>query len=109
MATDANHVDNALVLDRAATARRILITILFAIVVRLIEAVLVLVILFELIASLITRRPPNPRITRFARRILRYGFDIGRYVTFNKDQAPFPFDDLPNGTEPINGGSPAAV
>ena len=74
----------------------------------LIEAVLAFVVLFELVYTLITKRSPNSRVARFAHRILRYGFDIGEYMTCNKDQLPFPFDDLPNGTEPIDLSSAAA-
>ena len=102
MAGDTHNGDDATVIDRSATGKRILFTILFVIVVRLIEAVLALVVFFELVYSLITKRPPNPRVTRFAHRILRYGFTIGQYITYNTDQLPFPFDDLPNGTEPID-------
>ena len=104
MADDAHNGDDATVIDRSATGKRILFTILFACVIRLIEAVLAFVVLFQLIYSLITKRPPNTRVTRFANRILCYAFDIGRYITCNKDQLPFPFDDLPNGSEPIDIG-----
>ena len=38
-----------------------------------------------------------PQYHRFAHRILCYGFDIGQYITCNKNQRPFPFEDFPIG------------
>ncbi len=103
---DYNGDDDA-VIDRTTTVIRFLYTFVFMIIVRLIEIVLAFVVLFELVYSLVTRLPPNPWVTRFAHRILRYAFAVGQYVTYNTDRLPFPFEELPNGTEPIN-LSPAA-
>ncbi|MEO2050112.1 MAG: DUF4389 domain-containing protein [Pirellulales bacterium] len=107
MADYTLHGDEAIVIDRIATAKRFLFTVLFVIVVRLLEAVLAFVVLYELIYTLITKRSPNARVTRFAHRILCYGFDIGQYITCNKNQRPFPFEDLPIGIEPIDPSSAA--
>ena len=85
----------ATVITRGATGKRILFTILFLVIVRLVTAVLVFVILFELLFALITKQPPSERVTRFAHRMVRYGYEIGQYVTYNKEQTPFPFDDFP--------------
>lgn len=107
MSDSVHHGEEPTLIDRGATGKRILFTIFFALVIRLLEAVLAFVVLFELVYSLITRRPPSARVTRFAHRMLRYGFDVGQYVTCNKNELPFPFDDLPNGIEPINASSAA--
>ena len=107
MADYAHNGDEATVIDRSATGKRFLFTVLFVIVVRLVEAVLAFVVLYELVYTLITKRPPNTRVTRFAHRILCYGFDIGQYITCNKNQRSFPFDDFPIGTEPIDLSSAA--
>ena len=93
-------LDEAGLISRGATGRRILVTILVILVVRVIEAVLAMIILFELGFSLVTRCTPGPRVVRFADRVVRYGCEIGQYVTFNRAEAPFPFDDLPSGDEP---------
>lgn len=95
----ANHGDDATVIDRSTTGKRILFTILFAIVVRLLEVVLAFVVLFELVYSLITKRSPHARVIRFANSLLCYAYDVGEYVTCNKDQPPFPFDELPDELE----------
>ena len=86
-------------ISRGTTGKRILFTILFIFVVRVVEAVLAIIILFELAFSLITRRSPSDRVVRFADRIVRYTFQIGRYLTYNRTDPPFPFDDFPNGDE----------
>ena len=108
MADDVHNGDDVAVIDRTTTVTRFLFTLVFVIIIRLIEVVLAFVVLFELVYSLVTRRPPNPRVTRFADRVLRYAFEIGQYMTYNTDHPPFPFEELPNGTGPIN-LSPAAT
>ena len=78
MADNVHNGDDRAVIDRTTTGKRVLFTIVFVIIVRLLEVVLAFVVLFELVYSLVTRRPPNPRVTRFAHRILRYAFEIGQ-------------------------------
>jgi predicted membrane protein len=101
MVQAAYNDDDAIDIERTTTGKRILFTILFAIIFELLKAVLACVVLFELVYSLITTRPPNARVSRLAHRMLRYGFEIGQYVNYNRDQLPFPFEDFPNGTEPL--------
>ena len=107
MSVDLHPADKPTLIDRGTTGKRVLLTLFFFFVIALLEAVLAFVVLFELAYSLITQRPPTARVTRFAHRILRYGFDVGQYVTYNKNELPFPFDDLPNGVEPSNAASAA--
>ena len=95
----------ATVISRGATGKRILFTILFIIIARLVTAVLGFVVLFELVFAFITKQPPSERVTRFAHRMVRYGYEIGQFVTYNEEQMPFPFDDFPSGTEPVDVGS----
>ncbi|MDA2934448.1 DUF4389 domain-containing protein [Acidobacteria bacterium AH-259-D05] len=101
--------DEATVISRGTTGKRILFTILFMIIFRLVGVVLAFVILFELLFSLITKEPPSKRVTRFAHRMVRYGYEIGQYVTYNQERQPFPFDDFPNDPESVDVGSPAAA
>ncbi len=108
MADDVHNGDDVAVIDHMTTGKRFLFTLVFVIILYLIGVVLAFVVLFELVYSLVTRRPPNPRVTRFADRVLRYAFEIGQYMTCNTDHRPFPFEELPSGTEPIN-YSPAAT
>ncbi len=87
--------DETALIGRGTTGKRVLFTILFMIIFRLVEVVLSLVILFELLFALITQKPPSERVARFAHRIVLYGYEIGQYVTYNKEQEPFPFDEFP--------------
>lgn len=82
-------------IDRADTGVRILLSLLFFVIVRVVETVLLVVILFELIAALITRREPSAQVKRFASRALSYAVVVVRYLTYHSDQAPFPFEEFP--------------
>ena len=95
MAQDTLAGDDATVVPRNLTGERILLTILFGLILYLIAAVLAFVVLFELAYSLITKNPPSDRVKRFANRLVRYGFEICQYLTYNTSRAPFPFEDLP--------------
>jgi hypothetical protein len=88
-------------IDRKETAFRILLTLLFVVIVqRIIEAVLGLVIVFELVYALITKRAPGVRVRSFANRTLSYAYRIMRYLTYNEPEPPFPFADFPAEVEP---------
>jgi hypothetical protein len=83
-------------LDRVETVVRVLYTLLFFLVIRVVEAVIGVVVLFQLVFALVTNRTPNPAINGFARRVIEYAYQIGHYLTFNRDKPPFPFDELPD-------------
>ena len=85
---------------RRETGLRILLTILFLLVAGVIETLLVFIVLFELGASLVTQRPPSPRVRELANRIVSYYYRLGRYMTYNESRIPFPFADFPEAVEP---------
>ncbi len=103
--------DQVALIPRRATGKRILLTILFVLIVRVVDSVLAIVVLFELAYSLITERAPSDRVVRWADRVVRYAYQIGQYLTYNKAQPPFPFDGFPNEDEPPEAGpgSPAVA
>jgi hypothetical protein len=90
--------------DRSETGIRALKTLLFFIVARVLETVLAVVIVFELIWTLITGREPSHAVRHFASRVLAYLVEIVRYLTYNDDQAPFPFREFPGDPEPDAAG-----
>jgi hypothetical protein len=90
--------------DRAETGIRALKTLLFFIIARVVEAVLGVLIIFELIWTLITGREPSSAVRRFASRVLAYLVEIVRYLTYNDDQAPFPFREFPGDPKPDAAG-----
>jgi len=86
-------------IDRKDTGIRILLTILFVLIVRMVESVLGLIILFALLWALITKQPPAAGVRALANRIITYCYRIGRYLTFNESLVPFPFSDFPEALE----------
>jgi hypothetical protein len=88
-------------IERGETGLRILYTVLFFAIARVTESVLFTVIIFELLWTLITRRPPSLRVRNFANRALAYIYRIGRYLTYNDAQAPFPFAEFPDEVHPV--------
>jgi len=82
-------------LDRVDTVIRLLYTLLFFLIIRVVETAVGLIVAFQLIFALITNRAPNPAVTSFAKRMIEYAYQIGHYVTYNRDLPPFPFDQLP--------------
>jgi len=86
-------------IDRKDTGIRILLTILFVLIVGLVESVLGLIVLFALLWALITKQPPAVGVRALANRIITYYYRIGRYLTYNESLAPFPFSDFPEALE----------
>lgn len=87
-------------IPRGETALRGVKTLLLLLIYQLVEAVLSLLILFSLIVAFVTKAPPSARVRHFSNRVLAYGYRMGRYATYNEEQAPFPFDDFPEEIEP---------
>lgn len=86
-------------IQRRESALRIGLTILFMIICGVVESLLVVIVLFELVVALVSKRPPNPRVRELANRILTYYYRIGRYLTYNESRVPFPFSDFPTALE----------
>ncbi len=87
-------------IERKDTGIRILLTLLFALIAGLVEAILTLAVVFELLWALITKQPPGLRVRELANRALGYYYRIWRYMTYNESQLPFPFSDFPDALEP---------
>jgi hypothetical protein len=86
-------------IDRKETGIRIVLSVLFMLILRLVEFVLGAIVIFQLIFALITKRPPGERVTRFANRIIAYFMQLLRYLTYQDDQRPFPFTDFPEDSD----------
>jgi hypothetical protein len=87
-------------IPRADTVIRAGFTLLFVVVASVLETLLALVVVFELGATLVTERPPSPRVRDFANRIVSYYYRLGRWMTYNESRLPFPFSDFPDPVEP---------
>jgi hypothetical protein len=87
-------------IERADTLIRILFTLLFVLIGRVVEFVIMVVVLCELLISLLTKKLPADGVRNFANRTVTYLYRIGRYLTYNESDPPFPFADLPAELEP---------
>jgi hypothetical protein len=87
-------------IERSATGIRILLTILFAMIGRVVELLLTVLVLFELAFTLITQQPPSRKIRDFANQVCAYLYRVARYLTYNEAEPPFPFTDFPEAVEP---------
>jgi Domain of unknown function (DUF4389) len=87
-------------IPRKDTACRIALTLLFVIAAGVVRTVLGLIVIFELLFTLITRRPPGTRVRELANRITTYYYRILRYLTYNESEVPFPFSDFPEPLQP---------
>jgi hypothetical protein len=87
-------------IPRRETGLRTGLTVLFVVVGSVLETVLAVIVLFELIVTLVTRRLPSPRVRDLANRVVSYYYRIGRYLTYNESHIPFPFSDFPDPVEP---------
>jgi hypothetical protein len=102
-------------IERKETGIRIVLTVLFVLILRAVEVVLGVIILFQLAFALITKRAPGEQVTRLANRVIAYVTQILRYLTYQDDQKPFPFADFPADTGPVdavgkrNGHAPATL
>ncbi|UCE87157.1 MAG: DUF4389 domain-containing protein [Deltaproteobacteria bacterium] len=95
-------------IPRGDTGIRILLTLLFVLVWTVVESVLLIVVVFELGFALVTERAPGDRVRDFANRVVAYVYRIARYLTYNDEQAPFPFAEWPAEVEPPSPASPRA-
>jgi hypothetical protein len=86
-------------IERSATGIRILLTLLFAVIGRVVELLLAVLVLFELGFVLVTQQPPSRKIRDFANQVSTYLYRLTRYLTYNEAEPPFPFTDFPAAIE----------
>jgi hypothetical protein len=88
-------------MDVSDVGVRIVYTLLFAIVLSVLESLTFAVVAYQLIYSLVTRRVPGGRVQSFANSIVAYFRQILRYITHTDSVIPFPFSDFPEPLEPV--------
>ncbi|MEE2703129.1 MAG: DUF4389 domain-containing protein [Myxococcota bacterium] len=98
-------MEDEVTISRGATGLRILYTVLFFVIAQVLETVFSVIVLFELVYTLILEREPSPIVRRFANRVLSYFYRIGRYLSYNDSEIPFPFRDFPEEVEAIPPGT----
>ncbi len=89
-------------IDRADTAIRLVLSLLFLLIAGVVELVLRVLVAFSLIYAFVLAEPPSDTVRGFANRITAYLYRIYRYLTYNEARAPFPFAELEDPLEPSN-------
>ncbi len=87
-------------IDRSDVGVRIVYTLLFAIVLSVLESLIFVVVTYQLLYSLVMQRLPGERVQGFANGLVAYFRQILRYITHNDSVMPFPFSDFPEPLEP---------
>ena len=96
-------------IERADTAFRMLYSLLFALVISVLETVVGVLITFQLLYTVITKQEPSRRVSDLGNRLATYIYRMLRYLTYNSDDRPFPFSDFPEALEaPYAEAGPAA-
>jgi len=78
---------------------RLLYMILFAVLYKVAEFIMWVVVLFQVIVTLVTGGP-NERALRFGKQLAVYVYGLWAYLTYNTEKKPFPFSDWPTTTSP---------
>lgn len=97
---DWNAGEEAVSVSRSDVIIRIVYTLLFAVILGLVEALLTVIVVFQLLFSLITQSLPTARLQTFANQAVAFYYQALRYMTHNDSLIPFPFSDLPQPLEP---------
>ncbi|WP_455200896.1 DUF4389 domain-containing protein [Kaarinaea lacus] len=72
--------------------------LIFAFIYSIAEVVLAAVVLFQFLTTLFTGNK-NERLLVFGNNLSTFIFQIVKYLTYNSDDKPFPFDDWPGSVE----------
>lgn len=86
--------------DRSDVLIRAVYSVVFALIVGVLDTLLAVIVVFQLLFSLITETLPSSRLQRFANALIAYYYQVFRYLTHNDSLVPFPFSDLPEPLEP---------
>ncbi|MFT4540080.1 MAG: hypothetical protein ACI841_002315 [Planctomycetota bacterium] len=93
MDAEAAPADSQPAITRQQLGFRILYSAVLCIALNIASAALGFVFCYQVLYGLITERRPAPRVTRFGQMLSAYVYEVFRYITFNRDAAPFPFSD----------------
>jgi hypothetical protein len=77
---------------------RLLYTVLYFLVFEIIKLMIQTIVLFQYVYLFITLSH-NDRVRNFSNKLCTYTYDIMRYLTLNKNQRPYPFNDFPPAME----------
>lgn len=87
--------------SRKDTAIRLLFVILFAGIYSVAELVLYAIVILQFIFKLISGEL-NAKLVAFSKSLNHFIYQILQYVTFNRDEMPFPFAEWPSADNPTD-------
>jgi hypothetical protein len=79
-------------LSNASTWKRVLFIIIFWFIFNLVELLIGVLVFFQVLALLFGGER-NGRVQDFSNQLSLFAYDVLQYVTFNRDERPFPFQD----------------
>ena len=79
---------------RTETGLRILYSLVLYVLLHVVVGLLTLLVAFQLVYALVTRRAPHARVGKLGRSLVDYCHSAFRYLVHQSDRPPFPFDDL---------------
>ena len=85
-------------LKAQATWMRGLYILIFSIIYSVAEVVLAAVVFFQFLTTLFTGNK-NERLLEFGDNLSTFIYQILKYLTYNSDDKPFPFDEWPGSSE----------
>lgn len=80
---------------------RALFMLLFGIINYLVQFVIYLVALFQFVTHLITGKP-NQHLLSFGQNLSTYSYQIMQFLTYNRQEKPYPFAEWPQTTSQPN-------
>ena len=83
-------------IQNTSTWIRILYMLLFVLAYSAAEFILAITVVIQVIIKLVTGEL-NERLKTFGNQISQYIFDVLKFLTFNSEDKPFPFDEWPTG------------
>ena len=81
--------------DQNSKWLRILYMLLFAALYNVAEFLMLVTALFQILMAVFAGGP-NQQARRFGQQLAIYAYECWRYLTYNSDRRPFPFDDWPD-------------
>lgn len=80
----------------SATWLRLVYMVFYVVVFNVVEVLIAAVVLFQVVMTLFTGSR-NQRAMDFGAQLGMYAYQILQYLTYNSDEAPFPFSEWPSG------------
>lgn len=85
---------------------RLLYMVLFAVLLYFAGVVMVVVVVLQFLFALLSGNPNN-NLRKFGESLSRYIFQALQFLTYSREEKPFPFSDWPAGDDDIGSDEPA--